>query len=230
VSFDGLRGLAPDLWVVETPLRFRGLEVGRRMAVVRLSSGELLIHSPASLTPELRAALDELGTTRFVVPASSLHGHLYMEEYRAGYPDAELFAAPGLGRKRRDLDFDGFLGDAADARWSKDLDQAAVHGNRFLTEIVFLHRHSRSLIVGDLCFKIGASAPPPMRSLARAARAYQQVRPAPLFRWGFRDRRAGRSSLERILDWDFDRIVVGHGEMVEQGGREALRQAYAWLM
>jgi hypothetical protein len=45
-----------------------------------------------------------------------------------------------------------------------------------------------------------------------------------------RDRRAARQSLVRILGWDFDRIVVAHGDVLERGGREALRQGYSWLL
>jgi hypothetical protein len=224
-----LRPIAPALWVAETPLRFRGIEVGRRMTVVRLASGSLLVHSPASLCPQLREALEQLGAVRFVVPASSMHGHLFMEQYRAAYADAEFFSAPGLDRKRTDLQFDGTLGDAPDPRWSEDLDQAAVLGHRFVTEIVFLHRPSRTLIVGDLGFTIGESAPAAMRLLARLARSYGRLSPTPMFRFGLRDKAAARRSLARILDWDFDRIIVGHGELLETGGKNALRKAYAWL-
>jgi hypothetical protein len=224
-----MKPIAPELWVVETPLRFRGIEVGRRMNVVRLGSGALWVHSPAPLSTELGDALAQLGEVRFVVPASNMHGHLFMEQYRAAYPDVELFSAPGLDQKRKDHTFDGTLGDAPDPRWSEDLDQAYVLGHRFVTEIVFLHRPSRTLIVGDLVFTIGDSAPTAMRALARAARRYGRPSPTPMFRFGFRDKTAARRSLDRILGWDFDRIVVGHGELLETGGRDALRSAYAWL-
>jgi Domain of unknown function (DUF4336) len=221
--------VAPELWVVETPLRFRGIEVGRRMTVVRLASGGLLIHSPAPLTPDLREALGQLGEVRFVVPASSLHGHLFMEQYRGAYPDVELFSVPGLDRKRRDLEFDGLLGSSPDPRWGEEVDQVALLGHRFVTEIVFLHRASRTVIVGDLGFTVGESAPSPLRAFARAARIYGQLRPTPMFRLGLRNRAAARRSLDQILDWDFDRVVVGHGESLETGGKSALRSAYSWL-
>jgi hypothetical protein len=224
-----VKSIAPDLWVVETPLRFRGIEVGRRMTVVRLASGSLLIHSPAPLSVALREALAQLGEVRFVVPASSMHGHLFMEEYQAAYPAAELFSAPGLDRKRKDLAFAGLLGSAPDPAWSQDLDQAAVLGHRFVTELVFLHRPSGTLIVGDLCFRIGEGAPRPMRAVARAMGAYDQARPTPMFRLGLRNRIAARRSLDRVLSWDFDRIILGHGEPIEAGGPGALRDAYAWL-
>jgi len=38
-----------------------------------------------------------------------------------------------------------------------------------------------------------------------------------------------RGSIDRILSWDFDRVTVTHGEMVETEGREELRAAFAWL-
>jgi hypothetical protein len=224
-----MKPIAPQLWVVETPLRFRGIEVGRRMTVVRLASGALWVHSPAQLSPGLREALAELGDVRFVVPASSMHGHLFMEQYRDAYPGVEVFSAPGLDRKRKDLAFDGSLEDAPDPRWREDLDQAAVLGHRFVTEIVFLHRPTRTLIVGDLAFVISESAPLAMRALARAVRRYRRISPTPMFRFGFREKAAARRSLDRILAWNFDRIVLGHGELVETGGRDALRSAYAWL-
>ena len=108
-----VREIAAGLWTVEVPLRFLGIEVGRRMSVVRLEGDGLWLHSPAPLTGELRASLEALGEPRYVVAASAVHGHRFMEQYRNRYPDLELFAAPGLDRRRKDLAFDGLLGTAA---------------------------------------------------------------------------------------------------------------------
>jgi hypothetical protein len=44
-----------------------------------------------------------------------------------------------------------------------------------------------------------------------------------------RDRKAAKASLEHILAWDFDRVTVTHGEVLESGGKDALRAGYAWL-
>ena len=104
-----LEQVAADLWVAEGPLRYLEFEMGRRMAVIRLSDGGLLVHSPIELTDALRRQLDRLGGVRFVVPASNLHGHLFMEQYVDAYPGVSLFAAPGLAEKRADLSFDGEL-------------------------------------------------------------------------------------------------------------------------
>lgn len=45
-----------------------------------------------------------------------------------------------------------------------------------------------------------------------------------------RDRPAARQSFERILAWDFDRVVIAHGEVLETGGPAALRAGYDWLL
>jgi uncharacterized protein DUF4336 len=224
-----LRTLAPEIWVAEAPLRWLGVELGRRMTVIRLSSGELLVHSPAELTPGLRGALDELGDVRFVVPASRFHGHLYMEQYSEAYPQVELFAAPGLERRRKDLSFQGLLGNEVDPRWREDVDHVLFGGSRFLTEVEFLHRPSGSLILGDVCMNLGPDRPLLSRAFVCLDGVYQRFAMPRTIRLTVRNKRSARLSLERMLEWEFDRVVVGHGDVVESGGRHALAEALGWL-
>lgn len=231
VTTPELSEVAPDLWIAEEPLRYLGFQVGRRMAVVRLAGGGLLVHSPARLSPELRAALDRLGEVRFVVAASELHGHLYMEQYRDSYPQVKLFAAPGLDRKRKDLRFDGLLSGVPEPEWRDDLDQMTFEGHRRLHEIEFFHPKTRTLITGDLCCNFGSHWPLITRLMAQG-RIRQRLGPPTECRFLglFRDRGAVRRSLERILEWDFERILPGHGEIVHTGGREAFARDFARLL
>ncbi len=223
-----LAEVAPELWIAEEPLRYLGFEVGRRMAVIRLSGGRLLVHSPARLSTELRAALDRLGDVRFVVPASELHGHLYMEQYRAAYPQVKLFAAPGLDRKRMDLGFAGLLSDVPEPEWRADLAQMAFEGWRRLHEIEFFHSKTRTLITGDLCFNFG----PGITRLCAQGRIRRRLGPSTECRMlgVVRDRTEVRRSLERILEWDFDRILPGHGEIVHAGARDLFETGFARLL
>jgi glyoxylase-like metal-dependent hydrolase (beta-lactamase superfamily II) len=64
----------------------------------------------------------------------------------------------------------------------------------------------------------------------RLLRSYGRFGPSKLDPLLIRDRRAARQSLERILAWDFDRVVVAHGDVLEAGGRGALRHGYSWLL
>jgi hypothetical protein len=225
-----MREISPELWVVEAPLRFLGIEVGRRMTVVRLRGGELWMHSPAPLTDELRASLASLGEPRFMVAASALHGHRFMEQYRDAYPNLELFAAPRLDRRRKDLAFDGLLGTTPDRRWGNELDQTVFLGH-LLPEVLFCHRASRTLIVGDLLVHEARPGAPLATRLAwRLEGVYGSLGVPRSVRLATRSRRSALRSIGRIFSWDFDRIIVGHGQVLESGGKAAFERAMSWLL
>lgn len=40
---------------------------------------------------------------------------------------------------------------------------------------------------------------------------------------------AGRASLERLLTWEFDKLIVAHGQCVDHGARDFVRRAFSWL-
>ena len=224
-----LRKLADDLWVAERPQRFYGLEVGARMSVIRLASGDLLLHSPLRLDPDLRRQLDAIGPVRFAVAPNRVH-HLYAGEVAQVYPGARLWVAPGLARKRPDLRFEGELGDEAPPEWRGQVDQTFFRGRPYENEVVFCHRASRTLIICDLAFNFGPATATPTRLLMQLLRSYGRFGPSTLDPLLIRDRAAARQSLERILGWDFDRVIVAHGDVLEHGGREGLRSGYRWLL
>ncbi|HET6305301.1 MAG TPA: DUF4336 domain-containing protein [Myxococcota bacterium] len=224
-----MRELAPDLWVAERSQRFYGLEVGTRMTVLRLADGSLLLHSPVSLDAALRRELDARGPVRFAVAPNRVH-HLHAGEVASVYPEARLWIAPGLERKRPDLVFEGVLGDEAPAPWRGQVDQVFFRGRPYENEVVFHHRASRTLILCDLAFHFRAGTHPVTRLLMQLIRSYDRFGPSRLDPLLIRDRKQARQSLERILAWDFDRIVVAHGDVLEHGGRQALREGYAWLL
>ena len=225
-----LRPIADDLWVAERPLR-RPLpfwDIGTRMTVIRLPGGGLFLHSPVGADAATRRAVDALGAVRAIVAPNYVH-HLFAGGWKQAYPQARLLGAPGLARKRSDLAFDGELGDQPDPSYAEAIEQVFVRGAGLLNEVAFLHRASRTLLLADLAFHPTAASRPGLRLWTRLTRVRHGFGPNGLVRLAIRDRRAARASLDRILAWDFDRVTVTHGELLESGGREALRRAYAWL-
>lgn len=224
-----LRAIATDLWVAEQPLRFLGLEVGARMTVVRLPDGQLLLHSPIARTPVLAEAVAALGTPAVLVAPNRFH-HLFAGQWQAAEPAARLYVAPGLDRRRPDLAITGVLGTQPSPAWAEVLDQVRVEGFPFSNEVVFFHGPSRSLIASDLVFHIGPASPPLTRFAFRIMGAADRPATTPMERLLIRDRAAFRRSLERILAWPIEQIVVAHGEVVREGGHAALVSAYSWLL
>lgn len=224
-----LRPLAENLWVAERAQSFYGLSVGTRMTVIRLSGGRLLLHSPVALDPELRTELDALGHVRYAIAPNRVH-HLYAGDVAKVYPEARLWVGPGLERKRPDLAFVAVLGDDAPAEWRDEVQQVFFRGRPYENEVAFFHRASRTLVLCDLAFNFGPRAAAPTRLLMKLIRSYGRFGPSKLDPLLIRDRDAARGSLERILAWDFDRVVVAHGDVLESGGHAALRDGYAWLL
>ena len=224
-----LRALAPDLWVVDRPQRFFGLSVGTRMTVMRLADGSLMLHSPIALDDRVRHELDALGPVRFVVAPNRVH-HLYAGDVAPSYPEARLWIGPGLEVKRPDLRYVAILDDEAPAEWRGQVDQVFFRGRPYENEIVFFHRASRTLIMCDLAFNFGPTAPLTTRIWMSLMLSYGKFGPSKLDPLLIRDRPAARASLKKILAWDFDRVIVAHGDVLERGGHALLGEGYAWLL
>jgi hypothetical protein len=67
------------------------------------------------------------------------------------------------------------------------------------------------------------------RVLLRINDCYCRFGPSRLLRTAIKDRAALRGSLDEILNWDFDRVVLSHGRNLETGAKDALRTAFAFL-
>ena len=223
-----LRQLHPDLTVCAVPYRALGLPLGRQIVVVRLLTDGLWIHSPVPMPSELRADLSGLGAVRHVVGPNFWHDEC-LGEFQADHPAALFHGAPGLAARKRDVRFGAELSDTPHAAWAGVIDQHLVRGMPGMNEVVFFHPASRSLVLADLAFNLGPEGPGWFAGLMRIYGAWGRFGPTPLEKLLMRDRAAVRASLDRILEWDFDRIIVGHGRNVETKGKDVFRQAFAFV-
>jgi hypothetical protein len=200
------------------------------MAVIRLSGGGLLIWSPVALSETVRTYLQDLGEVRYLVAPNSLH-HVFLAEWRQAYPQATLYAAPGLRLRRKDIEFDADLGDAPPPEWAEDLDQVLIPGNRITTEVVFFHRPSGAVLFTDLIQQFPPGWFRGWRSIV--ARLDLMTQPEPSvprkFRVAFVDRRAARAALQRVLAWPSSKVVMAHGRPVETDGHAFIARAFRWL-
>jgi hypothetical protein len=223
-----LERLDQDLWTAAAPFRVGGLELGVRVTALRLADGGLFLHSPIHYTEELRAALEPLGPVRFLAAPNKVH-HLHLAGWKLAFPEAKLWGPVGLPDKRKDLRFDGVLVDRPEPAWADRIDQLQFYGAPHTNEVVFLHRPTRTLLLTDLAFNIRGPVNRLTRAYLRIGGCHGRLATTLIMRLVVRDKKAARESLERICQWDFDRIVVCHGDVLEHGGPGALREAFAWL-
>jgi len=227
-----LEHFGDEIWLADGPTTaVAGFRYPTHMAVIRLGARRLLIWSPVALSAELQAAVDALGTVQFLIAPNSLH-HLFLEEWQKAYPEARMFAAPGLRKRRADLSFDAEIADAPDPEWAEDLDQVQVRGNAITTEVVFFHRRSGTVLFTDLIQHFDRTA---FRGWhAVVARLDLMTAPEPevprKFRVAFVDRDAARAAVRRILTWPADKVVMAHAQPVRENGRAFIVRAFRWLL
>ena len=226
-----LSQFGPEIWIADGPVTsFHSFPYSTRMAVIRLSDGSLFVWSPIALSDPLRAAIDVLGPVRHLVSPNALH-HLFLGEWKSAYPAARLYASPRLRGKRRDLGFDAELGDAPEPEWAADIDQLVFHGSFALSEIVFFHRTSHSVLFADLIQNFPYDWFKGWRGVV--ARRGGIVAPNPGtprdWRASFLDRRAARTALDQILAWPIERVLIAHGDLPAADGTAFVRRAFTWL-
>ncbi|CAM9719421.1 unnamed protein product, partial [Ectocarpus sp. 13 AM-2016] len=76
-----------DVWCAERPFVWNGIDVGGRMAVVKLSNGSLWVHSPVDLDEPLKEALASLGPVGHIVSPNYEHVK-YAKQWVEAYPSA----------------------------------------------------------------------------------------------------------------------------------------------
>ena len=119
---DVLKPVAEGIWIVDSgPLRVLGLPLPVRMTVIRLSTGELLLHSPTRFDEDLRREMERRGRIRHLVAPNSAHW-CFLRDWQRNCPDAVAWAVPGL-HGRRQVRKSG-------VRLDRDLTEAPPHGPR----------------------------------------------------------------------------------------------------
>jgi hypothetical protein len=212
-----LTAFADGVWLTHAPVRMLGM---------RLTS--LLVHSPIAPTPELRAAVDALGTVAHVYAPNLFH-HLRVGEWSAAYPQVRVHAPPGLAKKRPDLRIDRVHPTTTEPAFAGVVDEVHIDGFR-LQETVLLHRPSKTLVVADLVHNLGRPDHWWTAMYSKMMGFYDRVALSRAIRsTAFSDRAAARRSVDEVLALPFERVVLGHGAPLESGARDAIAAAYGWL-
>lgn len=202
-----------------------------RSIIVRLPDGSLFVDSPVALDEGIRAELARVGQVGSIVSPNKLH-HLFMGEWAESHPGALLYASPGLPRKRPDLVFEAVLGDEAPAAWASCIDQLVVRGSVFMEEVVFFHRATRTLVLGDLIENHDPNVLGPVqRFWARCNGMLAPNGSTPRnFRLSFLHRDETRRSLQHMLAWQPERVLVLHGRCVMSDAQAFLQRAFRWAL
>lgn len=213
------RELAPDLWEIRGEW---ANAFGRRMTLIRLGR-QLAVHNAFELDEAELRWLEGSGEVAWIIAPNSFHcsDAPWMAKR---FPAAKLyvpaskipsFSAQGLSPLDVNKDFPPLPG----------LRCIPMRGTR-IAEAAFLHEPSRTLILCDLAFHMKDAFSGFERLFMRWNRVGVRFGPTKLTRLLFTKSKAELvASYEALLALDFDRVVVNHGEVLETGGKAALRES-----
>lgn len=214
-----------DVWTKDQDLKFYGVKIGARMTAVRLDEN-VFVHSPIKLTDDLANDLQATGRVRWAVAPNKMH-HLYIADFKKRFPRAAVFCAPELDKKRSDFKFDGVITNEQSFPWNPHLHHVFIEGAPFYNEVVFYHPKTKSLIVSDLATNFQHSDSAMTKFFLTLLGSYRH------FGWTktekrlfIKDKAAFYRSLDKVLSFDFDRVIMAHGEIVETGGKAMMTQVF----
>lgn len=233
VKTSGMQAFADNVWIVDGPnVRDMGVMFTTRMIVVKLASGSVWVDSPVPVPFETLQRITELGPVRYLVAATPRHVWR-LEAWHTLFPEAQLWVprTTPFTLKKGHLPLAGTLSDTPHPDWVNDIDQLAFKGNPLIEEVLFFHKASRTVILDDLIqihpFVKGKPLRNALIKLEGVAPPYGGV--GLDIRMSFTHRDLARRSLEKLLMWDFDKLIIAHGVCIEKDAKPFVAQAFHWL-
>jgi hypothetical protein len=234
---DALKSVAGNVWIVDGPLIRFGMAWPKmpfptRMTIIRLNQADLFIHSPTHLTEDLRSEIGALGEPRWIIAPNRLH-YWWTPMWKAAFPDAEVYLAPRV-KEQADGRINFAYSDLTRAQgypWDAEIATLPVAGG-YMTEIVFFHCPSRTLVLTDLVenFEPGKVSFW-MRLLARLGGCLDPNGGMPRnMRLTFAKQKPElRAAVATMIGWQPERIILAHGRCYEKDATRELRRAFSWL-
>ena len=234
---DRLKPVAANVWIVDSgPLKSAGVSLPVRMTVLKLRTGELLLHSPTPFSPELLDALEELGPVGHLLAPSFGHWK-FVAEWQGAVPAATAWAVPGLAERRQvrasPLRIDRRLAAGDHHPWGEEIELHLMPGAAGVCEAALFHRPSRTLVLTDLIVNLESAKLPALErmgarlagSLAPHGMAPPHLRMA--VRWKRKEAEAVARQLVALAP---ERVIFAHGRWFEQDGAARLRHSLRWLL
>ncbi len=206
------------------------------MTVIRLKNRELAVISPIRVDRQIVEQLSEIGTIEHIISPNLFH-YLFVSDLKALYPSAKVYAVSGLKIKRPEISIDRILGENSEALLD-ELEYLPFEGLKTLlpgeisplSEYVFFHPESQTLILTDTAFYFDETFPLTTQLVFKLTGGYKKLRPSFLEQIVTREKEKVKESVQKLLQWEFRRVIVAHGSIVDRNAKQQFKQGYEWFL
>lgn len=219
-NYKSPRQLSENLWEISGDWSNK---LGRRMTVVRLKNGDVFIHNAIRLKPEDLSWLKSLGAVKYVVAPNTFHcsDAGWMTEKLS---EAQLYVPQKKIEHFRKMGFSP-LDVAVDfpTQFLNELSAVPMQGTK-MDEVAFIHHSSRTLIFCDLAFNMGDVFSGIEKLIMDWNKVGRRFGPSRFTKIFFtKNSNQLVDSYKKILTFDFDRVIVNHGDILEKNGKTLLK-------
>ena len=111
-----------------------------------------------------------------------------------------------------------------------DVKYIDAQGTKYIWEVAFFHRPSKTLILVDLLENIGDDYKHPTGRLLRfwwkvVFKMWSNPKAAPEYQMGWGKKDIVKNGLSKILSWNAQRVILAYGELIESNVTNILRSA-----
>ncbi len=206
-------------------------EFNRRMPLLTLPvrttfiqlEGAGVLYSPGS-----KMSVDDfknLGEATDIVAPNTFHCEGVINAKKA-FPNATLWGPENIRKLKPKFPWDKEI---SQDTWpfGKELPFVHIQGTPQLNEVVLVHKSSKTLLVADLCFNlVDAKGLGAWLILKKMFDTYRKFAISKFYLSYVKDQKAFEKSVSKVFEQSFDRVIPAHGALVNQNGKEQLRQAF----
>jgi hypothetical protein len=181
---------------------------------IELKNNKLMVISPGPFEQKMIRKIITKYSTVYCVAPNALH-YKHLKSFNALFPEIDIYGPSSLTGKQPWLSEKILSLDSLNEKLKGQVLFFPILGNSLLDETAFYCRQSKSLIVTDLFFNMKNPMPLGRKWILSLVGAKNKIAQSKLVKNSIKDKEAYVRSVKPLGELDCQRIIVGHGHIVE---------------
>lgn len=206
-----------------------GMSFPARSTLIQQDDGKLFIISPGPFDEETYKQIESLSDRVILISPNMMH-HMFIEQSFERWPKVEIYGNLNLWKQKKHPWYQPYLNQPTKQPWLKpylkdirtvhevlstDTKAMLVRGNSLIAETVFYDSKRKTLIVTDLVFNMDDTVGFLAGLTLRMAGVYNKLGQSRIVKFTTKNKMSYKTSVEKILEFDFERIIPAHGNIIE---------------
>eukprot|EP01084_Bolivina_argentea_P045159 83124_1 len=213
-----------QIWTRDYFISYVGIKFYARCTVIKLSNNKYIVHSPSPIDDIFDSFFSNKEIEYIIAPGN--YHYFNVAIWHKKYPKAKILIVPGVEYKAKDLKsssiygilHDNYIDNDINSVFNKDFELSLIRGFYEINEIVLFHKNTSTIIAVDVIEYVTDKYSNRFNRFGHLwwylLRMHNVAFPAPEYQFTLKHKNLAKQSFDKILDWEFDKIIISHGENV----------------